>query len=308
MSTLSVGEVAARLGVAPSTVRMWGQRYGLTASGHSPGGHRRYTSHDVERLQRMHAAVIGGTSPAEAAATVLAGPHLVVPPARRGAGGPGGSVLAVPGASREARGLARAAYRLDEMGVEDAVVEALRTRGTLPVWEDLVRPVLVASGDYWARTGEGVEIEHLLTQAVTTAFVRHVAGLGELARADPVLLAGGPHEEHTLALHAVRAGLAERDVPARLLGPRTPMSALATATRRTRAAGVLVWLSLPDQYAADGLGEVAAAHRRVVVLLGGPGWAELDAGTATRCGDLAEAVSGLEDAWLERPSVGAGRA
>ena len=43
VSLLSVGEVAARLGVSPSTVRMWGERYGLVASTRSrpePAGRR----------------------------------------------------------------------------------------------------------------------------------------------------------------------------------------------------------------------------------------------------------------------------
>jgi len=115
----------------------------------------------------------------------------------------------VPGAGRAARGLARAAFRLDEMGVEDTVVEALRLQGTLVTWDTIVRPVLIASGDYWQRTGEGIDIEHLLTQAVTTALVRHVAEQTEVARVDPVLLASGPREEHTLALYAVRSALAE---------------------------------------------------------------------------------------------------
>jgi len=125
-------------------------------------------------------------------------------------GGPGGAVLAVPGAGRLSRGLARAASRLDEMAVEGAVVDALRSEGTVTVWDDVVRPLLVAAGEHWQRTGLGIEIEHLLTQAISMAFVRYVAELPEVARDRPVLLAGGPHEEHVLALYAVRAGLAER--------------------------------------------------------------------------------------------------
>ena len=144
MDLLSVGDVAARLGVAPSTVRMWGRRYGLEASDQSAGGHRRYTPADMARLQRMHEAVIAGMSPAEAARQASRARSRTA--ARQGPGGPGGSVLAVPGAGRAARGLARAAFRLDEMGVEDAVVEALRSVGTLATWDSIVRPVLVASG------------------------------------------------------------------------------------------------------------------------------------------------------------------
>jgi excisionase family DNA binding protein len=284
---LSVGEVAARLGVSPSTVRMWGTRYGLTASARSAGGHRRYTEEDLQRFEAVHDAVLAGEDPSAAAGVDRAG--------RRG--GPGGAVLAVPGAGREARGLARAAVRLDEVRAEDAVLTALRERGTLTAWDEVVRPVLVAAGSNWAATGSGVEVEHLLTQAVGAAFVRYAAVLPEPAAERPVLLAGGPQEEHVLPLHALRAVLAERGVPARLLGPRPPAAALAAAARRTRAAAVLVWLSRPDDDPAGLVGAVGAAHRRVRVLVGGPGWEGVAAAGATACGSLAEAADRAEAAW-----------
>jgi hypothetical protein len=282
---LSVGEVAARLGVSPSAVRMWGTRYGLTASARSAGGHRRYTEEDLRRLRAVHDAVLAGEDPAVAAGVDRAG--------RRG--GPGGAVLAVPRAGREARGLARAAARLDEMRAEDAVLAVLRARGTLVAWDEVVRPVLVAAGNSWAATGSGVEVEHLLTQAVTTALVRYTAGLPEPPAERPVLLAGGPQEEHVLPLHAVRGALAERGVPSRLLGARTPIAALAAAARRTRAAAVLVWLSRPDP--GLDLAGPAAAHRRVRVLVGGPGWDGVTAGPAVRCTSLAGAVDAAAAAW-----------
>lgn len=296
---LTVGEVAARLGVSPSTVRMWGTRYGLIASARSEGGHRRYTPDDVDRLRRMHEAVIAGADPAGAAALVLdggTGGKDVSAPRR---GGPGGAVLAIPGGTAAARGLARAAVRLDEIGVEDLVVGSLGELGTLCTWDEVVRPVLVAAGEHWERTGSGIEVEHLLTQAVVNAFARHAATARRVELDHPVLLAGGPKEEHVLALHALRAALAERGVPARLLGPRTPMTALAGATRKTRSPAVLVWLSRRDRTAVPGLAEVAAAHRRVRVLVGGRGWVGLDLGPAHLCGSLGEAVDTLATAWSD---------
>ncbi len=298
MELQSVGDVAARLGVAPSTVRMWGQRYGLDASARSAGGHRRFTPEDVSLLDRFHRAVIAGDTPMDAA-HALTGRK---PSPSRGSGGPGGAVLAVPGAGRQARGLARAASRLDEMAVEDAVLEALRVDGTVRVWDDVVRPLLVAAGDHWQHTGLGIEIEHLLTQAISTAFVRHVGELPEVARERPVLLAGGPHEEHILALHAVRAGLTEQQVPSRLLGPRTPLTALASAAHRTRAPAALIWMSLKDEAAETDLGLVTSSHRRLHLYLGGSGWAGVTSPHATTAVSLADAIDRLGSAWRARPA------
>jgi hypothetical protein len=310
---MSVGEVAGRLGVAPSTVRMWGTRYGLTASTRSAGGHRRYTAEDFDLLQRMQESVVSGVHPSAAAAAVLGsnaakshGVSANPPPADESGvttsrrGGPGGAVLAVPGANREVRGLARAASRLDESAVTAAVVAALESRGTIATWDELLRPVLVAAGDHWQRTGTGIEVEHLLTQALTSAFTQYMAGLPKLAQDSPVLIAGSPREDHVLALHAVRAALAERAVPVRFLGPRTPLPALVATARLTRAPAVLLWMSLQDRDTAEGLVTVAAAHRRLVLLVGGSGWAGLETSPATVCRSLDEAVAMLSAAWVRR--------
>src|SRR5581483_5065500 len=67
------GAVAARLGVAASTLRSWNQRYDLGPSGHRAGRHRRYTTADVARLEHMRALVAAGIAPAEAARWARAG-------------------------------------------------------------------------------------------------------------------------------------------------------------------------------------------------------------------------------------------
>ena len=68
---LTTGEVARRLGVAPTTVRTWDRRYGLGPDAHTGGRHRRWTATDVARLERMCALTATGIPPAEAARTVL---------------------------------------------------------------------------------------------------------------------------------------------------------------------------------------------------------------------------------------------
>lgn len=279
---------------------MWGRRYGLDASARSVGGHRRYTTDDLDRLRRMNAAVIRGVRPAVAATEVL---NRQPSTGRRRPGGPGGSVLATPGAGRAARGLARAASRLDEAGATESVLAALREQGTLVTWDEIVRPVLVAAGDHWHRTGSGIEIEHLLVHALAAAMQIHVTNQGKLTQDNSPLLAGGPHEDHVLALHAVRAELAERRVPARLLGSRTPVAAVVSAARRTRSVGALIWLSVPDRVAEVGLVPMSAAHRRFTLLVGGAGWAGLDSSPATLCTSLGEAVARLERAWSDRPAT-----
>ncbi len=295
MAGMSVGEVAGRLGVSASTVRMWGRRYGLTASDRSTGGHRRFSDEDFARLLRMQELVIAGTDPAVAAAGVLAPADGATP--ARGRGGPGGSVLAVPGADARVRGLARAAGRLQEGAVTAAVVDSLGQHGVLPTWNDLVVPVLVAAGEHWHRSGGGIEIEHLLTQAVVRAFTSHTVNCVELAQAPSVVLACGPGEDHVLTVHALRAALLEREVPVRFLGARTPLAALTSTVRLTKAPAVFIWATMPANVSEADLAALRAARRGLTVAVGGPGWQGEVTPPVTRCASLEEAVAVMESSW-----------
>lgn len=75
----SVGAVARRLGVAPSTLRTWNRRYGIGARELSPGRHRRYTAEDITRLEHMQKLILRGAAPADAARAAMAGPAVLVP-------------------------------------------------------------------------------------------------------------------------------------------------------------------------------------------------------------------------------------
>ena len=55
-STLTIGELARRTGVAVATLRMWEQRHGFPVARRLASGHRRYgeeTVQDVQRVQRL---------------------------------------------------------------------------------------------------------------------------------------------------------------------------------------------------------------------------------------------------------------
>ena len=258
---LSVGAAAGRLGVAPATVRSWERRYGLGPGGRSHGGHRRYTEADLNRLLLMQELVSRGQAPAAAARAVLGqatgqgGPATGSGPARTPVGtgprrsshggGPGGRVLAVPGASPEVRGLARAASRLDADAATGQLGDLLVSRGVVHTWNEVLRPVLVSIGVRWVRAG--VDVEHVLSEAIMDALRSYRAFLPRPVPGRPVLLACTPHEQHTLPLHALAAALAEQRVPLRLLGGRVPVGAVATAARRTDAGAVFLWRHCSDE-------------------------------------------------------------
>ena len=50
---LTVGELAARTGVRPPTLRTWETRYGFPRPRRGPGGHRRYRDRDVDLIEQV---------------------------------------------------------------------------------------------------------------------------------------------------------------------------------------------------------------------------------------------------------------
>ncbi|PZG20359.1 MerR family transcriptional regulator [Micromonospora craterilacus] len=307
---LSAGAVARRLGVAVTTLRTWHQRYGLGPSQHVPGHHRRYTVGDLARLEVMRRLTAEGVSPAEAARWARQAPDTVPDGSTRArsrnARDGGGTTIPVGRAGPAARGLARAAMRLDAAAISETISRTIATDGVVGTWDRLLRPVLVGIGERHAATAALIEVEHLVSRCVSTAFAAVTA-----ARPAPgpprILLSCADEEQHSLPLEALAAALAEVGVGHRILGARVPLTALLDAVGRTGPAAVVVWSHTrvtadPAQLTAL----LTAPRRPLLVLAAGPGWQAdaLPAGVV-RPLDLAEAVSlavTIRDS-LDRPAA-----
>jgi hypothetical protein len=291
---LSAGAAAHRLGVAVTTLRSWHQRYGLGPSEHAHGHHRRYTADDMARLALMQQLVSAGVAPAQAArwarlspspasspapespASASGSPASVSPvsppePADVGTRDGGGYALALGGADPAARGLGRAALRLDVLGVRDLIAVAVTERGVVEAWDQVLRPVLVAIGERAGAGGELVEVEHFLSGCISAVF----GSLSRPPRDHPVrlLLACADEEQHSLPIEALAAALAVGGIPARVLGARVPTRALAATVRRTGPVAVLLWSqsrTTADPTQLENL--LSGRGRPAVVAAGGPGW------------------------------------
>jgi hypothetical protein len=273
---LTAGAVARRLGVAVTTLRTWHQRYGLGPSRHVPGQHR---------LQVMRRLTAQGVAPAEAAAWAK---RVPVPLESSPAADPGwaaaaeiepdgaardggGHTISVGRAGPTARGLARAAMRLDAPAQRDLLEMIIQRRGVVRAWDEVILPVLIGIGERYEATLRYVDVEHLLSRSVTevlSSVPRPPSG-----SAPRILLAAADEEQHTLPLEALAAALAERGVPSRLLGARVPPDALGQAIERTGPAAVLLWSQTPatnDPAQLERL--LQGPHRAYLVAAGGPGW------------------------------------
>jgi transposase-like protein len=295
--SLTVAAVARRLGVAPATLRTWDRRYGVGPSEHRPGAHRRYTSDDLARLDRMRRLVIAGVPPAEAARASLTDAPLPdaevrdVPETAARSGG--GNVIALPGGGPAVRGLARAASALDSTACHDLIVDALSDAGAVATWNDVIVPVLTALGEKWRDTGRGVEIEHALSAVVVDALSGWIRTCAPSTQGRAVILACAPGEQHALPLWAVSAALAERGVGARILGASLPDDALANVIRRIGPAAVLVWAQVEETADARSLGELPSTRPPATILIAGPGWHTVSDDGPRWVGSLQEAVDSI---------------
>ncbi|WP_306366415.1 MerR family transcriptional regulator [Nocardiopsis sp. CC223A] len=302
---LTPGAAARLLGVAPATLRSWDRRYGIGPRERSPGGHRRYTRQDVERLRELCRLVGEGLAPAVAAERVLARPAAGPPrvPAPRSEHGtgprPGGETPPVGGAPT-LQGVARAAMRLDADLVEELLGRALRAEGVVAAWEGLAMPLLYGMGRRWADTRRYVEVEHLLSWCVSSALRRIPAPpAADRSGARPVLLACGPEEMHSLPVEALAAALRERGLAHLVLGACTPVDATERAVRRTAPRAVVLWSHVggPGGMAAlrAAVGAAVDSPQAVRVYTAGDGWRSLTARAGRgHLGSLAEAVRTLD--------------
>ncbi len=273
----SVRTVAERIGVPTATLRSWNQRYGIGPSQHQRGRHRLYSEADIVRLERMVLLVRRGSSPARAAESVR---------------GP------APVAGDQAALLA-AAFASDPTGLQSLLLAHIHAFGVVDTWERLCRP---AFAEIVQRQGAGegcIDVEHLLSWCITAALHRAISPPAGAAAA-PVLLACTSGEAHSLPLEVLRAALAERDVPAHMLGPNVPTPALGDALDRGGSGSAAVLWSQQESTAL--LSAVrTCAERGARVLLAGPGWQDVPVP------DTAEVVADLGSALAELPGAHASR-
>lgn len=276
--------VAARLGVATTTLRTWSRRYGIGPADHEPGRHRRYTAADVAQLEALCALVADGLTPASAAQLVRGGAEQT--PEDGGAESRTRPQLVEDRAA--VRGLLSAVLRLDADAVTRTVERRIAAAGVVEAWEMLCVPALVEVGRQNG-TGACIDAEHLFSFAMSAALHR-VTGSVRRASRRGALLGCAAGERHTLALEALRAALAERAAPVRALGADLPTAALGNAIRRTHPGVVALWAQTERTARPGALAHLHALGVPTVLAIG-PGWAgrRIPSGVLT-AGTLHDAV------------------
>ena len=284
---LTVAAVARRLGVAPATLRTWDRRYGLGPSTHEAGEHRRYCPMDLARLTLMRRLITSGVSPCDAAAQ-----------AKNHKGKIKVERVVDDYVVREdlVGALHKAAKALDKRFIEAALRKDLAENGVERSWSEAIVPLLFLVGSEWEATGQGVEIEHLLTEVLKRILRENIEDIKKPVNAHPVLLASVGEEMHSLALHALAAALAERKIETYFLGPRTPLSALCGMISRSAPPAVFLWAQLPQNADPKFFKEIPVIRPMPRIVLGGPGWDLEICKDVAVVNDLSQACAEIERA------------
>jgi len=260
---LTVSAVARRIGVAPATLRTWDRRYGLGPSSHEAGEHRRYCANDLAKLVLMRRLISAGVAPAEAAVQAMAHKgEIKVEKIIKNFKVREDLVAAV----------VNAANALDRNFVASILRKDIEKYGVIDSWQEVIVPVLIIVGDEWARTGTGIEVEHLLSETITGILRDRIKQLKTPLNARPVLLASVGEELHCLAIHALHAALAEAKIECNFLGARTPLQALANVVERSAPPAVFLWAQLSKNGDPTYFRDIPAVRPAPRFILGGPGW------------------------------------
>ena len=274
---LTVAAVARRLGVAPATLRTWARRYGIGPSEHESGSHRRYSADDLATLTTMRRLIIAGMTPAQAAEKALTGPKA--PKVEK-------IIESFSDRQEMITVLHNAAIAMDKKFIESTLRNDIEKNGVVHSWQEVIVPVLILIGKTWEETGEGIEIEHFLSEILKRVLREQAFAIKKPINPRPVLVAAVGEETHSLAIHALAAALAERNIECHFLGARTPFAALEAMVEKFAPPAIFLWAQLVENADPSYFKDLPTIRPAPRVLLGGPGWRESDCANMTKTPDL----------------------
>ena len=217
-----IAEAARLLGVPMPTLRSWESRYGIPESDRSAGRHRSYSSSDLHALRMLRDEIGRGQRAGLAAQSVRA---------MLGTGGP---------ARRSVDALLQASDAGDADQVRAELTRAAGTLGLGGCIDDVLFPAMKQIGNWWQSGHCDVEQERFTSETVR-AWLDGLAARAPAPRTgNPIVLACGPSDQHTIGLESLALLLRLQRWPCRLLGARVPAPVLVTALRANQAPAVVV--------------------------------------------------------------------
>ncbi len=284
---LTVAAVARRLGVAPATLRTWDRRYGLGASSHEAGEHRKYCPEDLAKMMMMRRLISAGVTPADAAEK-----------AKKSKGTVKLEKIVREFEVREdiVAGINKALQAFDVEFVEETLRAEFDEDGVELTWHEIIVPTLIEIGEAWQASGEGIEIEHAFTEILKKILRERSTPIESPVNGHPVVIAAVGEEAHSLPLHALEALLCEMKIKTHFLGARTPFEAVSATVTRLAPPAVFLWALFPQNANPDFYRNLPSIRPAPRIVLGGPGWDPSECSDATLVMGLGNASAEIKRA------------
>lgn len=249
---LNIAAISRRTGIAPDTLRKWESRYGVLRPARTAGGQRRYSDHDVARVEWLRDRLAEGWRIGEAARMLE---ETTVTPYSD-------AVLL-----RDALVEAAAAGEPARVGaLLDQAFAVLPLEVTL---HEVVTPLLRWIGEEWHAGRLSVAHEHAVTSRVRAKLEQLMADQRGSVRGTAVL-ACAPGEQHDLGLLMFAVALRADGWRVEYLGADTPVEDAVAFAAGIGATVMCFSATRTDTVAAlrDGLRRLDD-RRGLVVVLGG---------------------------------------
>jgi MerR family transcriptional regulator, light-induced transcriptional regulator len=203
---LNIAALSRRTGIAPDTLRKWELRYGVLRPERTPGGQRRYSELDVQRVEWLRDRIRDGWRIGEAA--------RVIDEASAAA-------LDEPVSLRDA--LIASVRDSDPVTLSATLDQAFAVLPLEQALTDVVTPALRWTGEAWHRGELSVAQEHAITAKVRAHLGKLISD-GQGGIHGVAVLACAPGERHDVGLLMLAVMLRADGWRVEFLGADTPVA------------------------------------------------------------------------------------
>ena len=300
-----IAVVAERTGLSQDVLRVWERRYGAVEPARGPGGQRRYTDADIERLTMLHAVTAAGRSIGQVATLPLDALSALAEEDRVARGRralPPTASIDADGIITNALAFARA---LDGARLEEGLRRALAVMGVSAFLDSVAAPLLRRAGDEWHAGRLSPSQEHLLSSVLHDIILATMRSFTADDSAPRIVVATLAGERHVIGAALAAATAAMEGWRVIYLGADLPAGEIASAARSAgaRAVAVSVVYVVDRQRVLDQLRALRSHLPADVSIIAGGAGAESLAPDLARMG--ARTASSL-GGWLVELRAGAG--
>lgn len=229
----TIGTVSKLTGVGAITLRAWERRYGLIEPVRKESGHRLFTRHHIDQINRITALTQQGMRISQITPDMLE------------SDGPGedGRGLDDPQSNvwkDYLNSMLAAIVSYDEDRLEEVYSEALSLHSIGVVTRKLLTPLLVELGIRWQSSKGNIAEEHFfafyLRNKLGARFHHRMRG----GSGPAILIAGLPHEHHEIGLLLFALAALEKGFRVIPLGANMPLQELPLVARKKQCKAIVL--------------------------------------------------------------------